>query len=322
MIPRTLLLLIPFLLTPALSLAADEPQAVEPKAAKPAETSPWLTDFGAAKVQALREKKDLFIYFTGSDWVKFCKMLEEGAFASPEFLDRITKNYVLLYLDFPKGEEALSRVVDPAVSKELWDHYGVDKAPSIFLCDATGRPYGWTGYLPLSPDRIADRIDELRANGATIRALLANESEEKREELIVAAFPALVDSFLYGYRDYAEYLAAAEKIESVGAQAKRIRATKELEALLATPNPEWEKVHEVLTWAERLTGTKFLNACWGCATEYLAKKGDYEGAIALLRRMLPDPVVQMRKNGAALIESKIAEYEKAAAGEASKRDQR
>jgi len=105
--------LIPFLLTPTLPISADEPQDAQPKPEKAAESSPWITDAKIAKAQSLKEKKDLLIYFSGSDWVKHCQlleMLESGAFAAPEFLERIQKTYVLLYLDFPKGEEALAKV--------------------------------------------------------------------------------------------------------------------------------------------------------------------------------------------------------------------
>ncbi|WP_335967287.1 thioredoxin family protein [Galbibacter sp. PAP.153] len=44
-----------------------------------AETSPsvnWLTDYPEAKAIAKQEKKNILMYFTGSDWCGPCKMLK------------------------------------------------------------------------------------------------------------------------------------------------------------------------------------------------------------------------------------------------------
>ena len=61
----------------------------------------WSTDFEAAKSQAAREKKDLFVYFTGSDWCAWCLLVRRDVFGKDAFIDYVPKHFVMVELDFP-----------------------------------------------------------------------------------------------------------------------------------------------------------------------------------------------------------------------------
>ena len=62
----------------------------------------WLTDLEAAKRQAAAEGKDLFIYFSGSDWCPWCLLLKRTVFDRPAFARYAARNFVLLQLDNPQ----------------------------------------------------------------------------------------------------------------------------------------------------------------------------------------------------------------------------
>jgi thioredoxin-related protein len=296
----------------AADLAAQDPA---PAAEATAEL-PWIADVAKAKEQAKREKKDLFIDFTGSDWCGWCVRLDREVFKTPAFVAAARDKFVFLYLDFPNSDEAKAKVVDEKMNESLREKYGVQGFPSILLCDADGNPYARTGYQPGGPEKYLAHIEELRAGGEKLKALLANQDEAKAEELLVAAFPVLSTQDLLAFPEYGKFLTAAEKVESLAKQVKAIRAQKELLGMLSTgPAPDWKKVHEFLGANPDLSGPDFLNACWGCANEHLAKSGDYAGATKLLQRMLADPLLASNDQGKQMIEEKLAEFEKLSGGQ-------
>lgn len=67
----------------------------------------WLTDYDKAIKIAKKEKKNVLVYFTGSDWCPPCKMLKKDLFESDEFA-QVSKSYVLLYVDIPKNIDLIS----------------------------------------------------------------------------------------------------------------------------------------------------------------------------------------------------------------------
>ena len=58
-----LLLMIPFLATAQMDI-------------KNANDSKWLTNYDTAISKAKKQKKNVLVYFTGSDWCPPCKMLK------------------------------------------------------------------------------------------------------------------------------------------------------------------------------------------------------------------------------------------------------
>ena len=64
----------------------------------------WLTDYDQALKIAKKENKPMLILFTGSDWCPPCKAMHKDLFHNKEFID-LSKNFVLLFIDFPKRKE-------------------------------------------------------------------------------------------------------------------------------------------------------------------------------------------------------------------------
>lgn len=67
----------------------------------------WLTDYDTAINIAKKEKKNVLVYFTGSDWCRPCKVLKKDLFDSAEFAEFAPK-YVLLYIDIPMNKGRIS----------------------------------------------------------------------------------------------------------------------------------------------------------------------------------------------------------------------
>jgi thioredoxin-related protein len=123
----------------------------EPSAAEPAEPAKleWLTDMQKAQEIAAKEKKDLLINFTGSDWCGWCIKLREEVFSKGEF-EKALDNFVLVEMDFPSDES----LVPPKTREqnELWqERFGIQGFPTLVLTDSQGRPYGSVGYVPGGP---------------------------------------------------------------------------------------------------------------------------------------------------------------------------
>lgn len=140
----------------------------------------WLTDMEAAKAQAAKEKKDLLLDFTGSDWCGWCIKLNEEVFSKEPFKAGTKDKFVLVELDFPKKKK-----LDPKLKEQndaLNEKMKVQGYPTIMLCDATGRPYAKTGYQRGGPEKYVEHLTELQA----IRT--------KRDEAFAAAEKATDDA--------------------------------------------------------------------------------------------------------------------------------
>ena len=151
--------------------------AVLPLSAQPGndDTAVWIDDFDKAVEIAQREKKDLFVDFTGSDWCGWCIKLDKEVFAYDAFLTPVTQNFVLVKLDFPRSAEAKAKVPNPDRNRELQAKYGVRGFPTILMMTADGAVYGQTGYREGGPEKYVEHIDEVRTES---RAALGRVQEQ------------------------------------------------------------------------------------------------------------------------------------------------
>ena len=145
-------------------LAGDEP-VTEPTE----QALPWVMDISVAREMASKEGKDILINFTGSDWCGWCKRLDAEVFVHPVFHETAGKQYIYLYLDFPRGEEAMAKVIDEALNNENRDQMSVNGFPTIILADSQMRPYGRTGYQPGGPEKYLEHLAELRTKGEKVQ---------------------------------------------------------------------------------------------------------------------------------------------------------
>lgn len=129
------------------------------------EKATWYADFDEAVAAAKKADKDLLVDFTGSDWCGWCVRLHQEVFEHAEFERGVEPHFVLVALDFPRGEEAKAKVPNPERNGELQLKYGVRGFPTILLMTADGEVYGRTGYQPGGPGKYVESLDEMRTTG-------------------------------------------------------------------------------------------------------------------------------------------------------------
>lgn len=96
----------------------------------------WLTEVDAAIEVAKKEKKMVMLEFTGSDWCPPCIRMKKEVFSKKEFMDGAKENFVLVHLDFPRGDAALKEKNQPLAEK-----YEIEGFPTIILLDSDGKEF-------------------------------------------------------------------------------------------------------------------------------------------------------------------------------------
>ena len=119
-----------------------------------AEQAVWLDSYDKAKQQAVEQDKDVLILVTGSDWCIWCKKLESEVLDQDGFGAEVSKDFVLLKLDFPRNKtlpEGVKAQNDTLLA-EFRARHGFRGYPTVYLTDAKGVPYAKTGYQKGGPD--------------------------------------------------------------------------------------------------------------------------------------------------------------------------
>jgi len=190
----------------------------------------WITDMEAAKTQAAKEKKDLLLDFTGSDWCGWCIKLNEEVFSKEPFKAGTKDKFVLVELDFPQKKELDAKLKEQ--NKTLQEKMNIQGFPTIILCDATGKPYAKTGYQPGGPEKYVKSLDELQAvrvkrDQAFADAAKAKDDTEKAKCLVTGLKTMddeIVDS---NYADVVEKIGQLDKDDKTGfVKAKKAAVAK------------------------------------------------------------------------------------------------
>lgn len=149
---------------------------LQPESAKAANPD-WLTDMQKAQEIAAKEKKDLLINFTGSDWCSWCSRLKSEVFSKEDF-GKAKDKFVLVEMDFPQDESLV-----PAKTREqneTWSNrFGVQGFPTIVLTDSQGRPYGSLGYVEGGPSAFLAELDKIAKVRETRDEEFAKANEAK-----------------------------------------------------------------------------------------------------------------------------------------------
>jgi len=65
----------------------------------------WINNIETAKKKAAIEKKDMLLFFSGSDWCHWCQKLDNEVFTQDKFAQEAGKDFILVNLDFPRKKE-------------------------------------------------------------------------------------------------------------------------------------------------------------------------------------------------------------------------
>jgi uncharacterized protein YyaL (SSP411 family) len=187
----------------------------------------WSHDVDAALKQAKKEGKDVLMDFTGSDWCGWCIRLNKEVFSQKEFLPAVTKNFVLVELDFPRRKQLSAEIKKQ--NAEWKDKFKVSGYPTIMLVDADGRPYAKTGYQAGGAEKYLSHLSDLqgirkRRDEALTRASKAKGAE--RAKLLDQALTELSKSrlepgvILANYGNLTEEIVKADANDKAGLKSK------------------------------------------------------------------------------------------------------
>lgn len=116
----------------------------------------WTTDYRAALAQAKEENRQVFLFFTGSDWCGWCKRLDAEVLSTPEFQAYAKKKLILVKLDFPRRTPQSSQVKQQ--NQRLQEQYQIEGYPSIVVLNSRGKTIGQLGYQPGGPKPFVDQL--------------------------------------------------------------------------------------------------------------------------------------------------------------------
>jgi thioredoxin-related protein len=105
----------------------------------------WVTDVEQARQIARRQNKDLFLYFTGSDWCMWCIRLDREVLTDAAFVVPAEQDFVFVLIDFPRNRSGQSQTLQQQ-NAELAAQNRIEGYPTVILADSEGEPYARTGY--------------------------------------------------------------------------------------------------------------------------------------------------------------------------------
>jgi len=131
--------------SPKVSLPGKNPPVTE----SPGEPVAWMTDFRAAMELAASRDRQVFLFFTGSNWCTWCKRFEAEIIETPAFKAYAAQKLVMVKLDFPRGVQQPEGLVSQ--NRALSKRYRIDGYPTIVLLGSRGKFLANLGYQPGGP---------------------------------------------------------------------------------------------------------------------------------------------------------------------------
>lgn len=96
----------------------------------------WHTDIDSGLAQAKKENKAVMVEFTGSDWCPPCIKMNKKVFSKSEFTKEAEKNYVLVVIDIPRKDKALTEK-----NNKVLEAHDVQGVPTIILLNKDGKEF-------------------------------------------------------------------------------------------------------------------------------------------------------------------------------------
>ncbi len=125
------------------------------------EEVPWGTSFAEARVEAAEAEKLILLWFTGSDWCKYCVMLEKEVFHTAEFAAWYGDKIVPVVVDFPRQSSLAPELARQ--NEMLKERYStnITSYPTALFVNSQGQVMGKLGYLPGGAEVWTRKADEI-----------------------------------------------------------------------------------------------------------------------------------------------------------------
>lgn len=150
---------------------------------------------------ALSRADGRFIYacFSGSDWCGWCRRLEREVLSKKAFLDAVTNDYILVYIDSPSDTSLLSeraKVENPRVT----ERYRISGFPTALIFEPNGGIVTKTGYREGGAESYAQHLLAIRTRGPALRR--EAEFADKYIAPFVNRMEALMDEMVASYEKF------------------------------------------------------------------------------------------------------------------------
>jgi len=116
----------------------------------------WTTDYQAALAKAQTEKRNVFLFFTGSDWCGWCMRLDQEILSTAEFKSYASEKLVLVKLDFPRKTALPDEL--RTQNQSLASRYHIKGYPTVIILDPTGKPVRKLGYQEGGPQPFIEAL--------------------------------------------------------------------------------------------------------------------------------------------------------------------
>lgn len=127
----------------------------------------WHYDLSEAKTLAKKEKKLVFIDFTGSDWCGWCMKLRKEVFTTAEFNNYARSNLVLLEIDLPHGKPLSPEQL--SANMRVQEQYGVEGFPTLIVLNHEGQEiWRLPSYADAKPADWIRMFESLRARAGLL----------------------------------------------------------------------------------------------------------------------------------------------------------
>src|SRR4051812_24190430 len=146
----------------------------------------WMTNFGAAQVNAKRTNKPILAYFSSSDWDEWGKKLDKEVLKSDLFADWANKNVILFQADFPVNKK---QDLFKKQNEDLKTRYQISVVPTFLLLDSDGEVVARAMY-----DDVKLRPDEPVGQPKIAVAFLTNMVENRGEAEPLNTFLSLLET--------------------------------------------------------------------------------------------------------------------------------
>ena len=112
--------------------------------------------------------KYVFVCFSGSDWCGWCMKLEREVLSKPKFLDGVTNDFELVFIDMPQDKSLLSERAK-IENEKLVEKYRVQGFPTALVLDGEGVLLTKTGYRKGGAKKYVAHMKDIRKKGPQLR---------------------------------------------------------------------------------------------------------------------------------------------------------
>ena len=182
----------------------------------------WSHDYKSSLDKATKEKKDVILDFTGSDWCGWCIKLNKEVFSQDAFKSTIPNTFVLVEIDFPRDKSKMTKETI-AQNDTLKNKFSISGYPTIYLADHTGKAYAKTGYQAGGTEVYNKHLLELQSRRIQRDELLAIASKLKgidKARKLDEVITLLGDDLMWAYKDVVNEIIALDADGKAGLKDK------------------------------------------------------------------------------------------------------